>query len=36
MLEMLPENHAQWKAKQRLEQERMVAERKRMAAEWDQ
>jgi hypothetical protein len=36
MLEMLLENLAQWKAEQRLEQERIAAEQERMAAEWDQ
>jgi hypothetical protein len=36
MLEMLLENQAQWKAEQKLEWERMAAERERMAAERDQ
>ena len=36
MLEMLLENQALWKAKQRLERERMAAELARMAAERDQ
>jgi hypothetical protein len=36
MLEMMLENHAQWKAEQRLERERMAAEREQMAATWDQ
>jgi len=32
MLEMLPDNQAQWKAEQRLNSARMAAERDRMAA----
>jgi len=36
MLEMLLENEAQWRAEQKLEWERMAAERERMAAERNQ
>jgi hypothetical protein len=36
MLEMLPQNDAQWKAEQRLERERMAAEHEPMAAKQDQ
>jgi len=36
MLEMVLENQDQWRAKQGLEMETMVAERERMAGQWDQ
>jgi len=35
MLEMLPNHHAQWNLRQRLEGQRMVAEREGMAAKRD-
>jgi len=36
MLEMLLQIQAQWKTEQRLEWERMAAERARITAKWDQ